>query len=408
MNEKIMERELRNSTGFVSAGFQSIGSSLPGSQIPAGISSGIPAENPMGNPVGKPARNPVGKPAGFYTRDPAVDTAVVPSGEPAGLHEGSPTGFPSGSPGAGKVEELIHKAYESLKKSSADIALGFLREAMKVDCDHKEVLYALKCLNWWLAIIKRLEINNDFYVRGDYILSQWKSYYAFLERIGDKYDSCQYAIKRFVYLRALDYFLEPLKEGINQQDPVLLLQIGRCCKGAGNWDEALRYLEQAGRYKREDSTIISELADVRALLGDARAAKVLFREAFFLDPQGIDLSAMESEMILALRDKVKVLGHTGTETAEWMPVWGCIWGIFSVNRALKPVELSRLKQSIYSLESELRNKSGSSPHILPRLLNRYFWLIDYCEQNRDNSKLMDETMLKIKFIAPAVYKHYKT
>jgi len=41
-------------------------------------------------------------------------------------------------------------------------------------------------------------------------------------------------------------------------------------------------------------------------------------------------------------------------------------------------------------------------------LNRYFWLIDHCELNRDISGLMDETMLKIKFIDPVVYEHYRT
>jgi hypothetical protein len=44
----------------------------------------------------------------------------------------------------------------------------------------------------------------------------------------------------------------------------------------------------------------------------------------------------------------------------------------------------------------------------PRLLNRYFWLIDHCEHTRDTSGLMDETMLKIKLIDPVVYEQYRT
>ena len=327
-----------------------------------------------------------------------------------------------------EVEELIRKSYESLKNGEAVAALSFLRKALETDFEHEEVLYALKCLNWWLEKIKRLDDLDDPYERGEYILSQWKSYYAFLDRIEeagqagieaskekawypeDTYDSCQYALKRFVYGQALDCFLELLGDG-NQQDPELLLQTGRCCKGAGNWDQARKYLEQAGRFRREDSAILSELADVNALLGDERAAKVLFREAFFLDPQGINLTGLESEMIVALRDKVKKMGYTGPELAEWIPVWGCVWGIFSIKRELKPVELGRLKQSIISLENEFRSTSdrpNSSPLVKPRLLNRYFWLIDHYEHNRDTSGLMDETMLKIKFIDPAVYENYRT
>jgi len=316
----------------------------------------------------------------------------------------------------GKVEGFIQNAYETLKSGDEKTALGFLKEALRVDFEHQEVLYALKCLNWWLEKFQRLGDFCGPYEQGGYILSQWESYNAFLDFIGNAYDSCQYALKRFVFAKALNYYLELLSDGTNQQDPALLLQAGRCCKGAGEWEEALRYIEQASRLKREDSAILSELADVNALLGEARAAKVLFREAFYLDPQGVDLAGLESEMIRSLRDKVRDLGYSGNEVAEWIPVWGCIWGIFSVKRELKPVELGRLKQSILSLENEYRSKSGEASsdksgdksHIKPRLLNRYFWLIDYCEHNRDTTGLIDETMLKIKFIDPLVHEHYKT
>jgi tetratricopeptide (TPR) repeat protein len=320
-----------------------------------------------------------------------------------------------------KVEGFIHDAYETLKSGDENSALGFLKEALKVDFEHKEVLYALKCLNWWLEKLRRLDDFYGPFERGEYILSLWESYNAFLELIGNAFDSCQYALKRFVFTRALNYYLELLGDGTNQQDPALLLQAGRCCKGAGEWEEALRYIEQASRLRREDSAILSELADINALLGETRAAKVLFREAFYLDPLGIDLTGLESEMIRKLIDKIRDLGYSGNELAEWVPVWGCVWGIFSVKRELKPVELGRLKQSILSLENEYRNKngkasadlSGDKSRVKPRLLNRYFWLIDYCEHNKDTTGLIDkglidETMLKIKLIDPLVHEHYKT
>jgi tetratricopeptide (TPR) repeat protein len=311
----------------------------------------------------------------------------------------------------GKVEGFIQNAYESLKDGDEISALGFLKEALRVDFEHKEVLYALKCLNWWLEKLQRLGDFYGPYEQGGYILSQWESYNTFLELIGNAYDSCQYALKRFIFTRALNYYLELLSDGTNQQDPTLLLQTGRCCKGAGEWEEALRYIEQASRLKREDSAILSELADINALLGEIRAAKVLFREAFYLDPQGVDLGGLESELILNLRDKVRDLGYSGNEVAEWIPVWGCCWRIFSIKRELKPVELGRLKQSILSLENEYRSKNGDGSNeksrIKPRLLNRYFWLIDYCEHSRDTTGLIDETMLKIKFIDPLVYEQYK-
>jgi tetratricopeptide (TPR) repeat protein len=306
------------------------------------------------------------------------------------------------------VEGLIQKAYDMLKASNAASALEALEEALALDFDHPEVKYGLKCLEWWLEQMRRVNEFQDPYDRGAYILSQWRPYYGFLDRFTENHDHCQYAVKVFVYRTALKYFEDLLGDRANSLDPGLLLQIGRCYKGTGNYEEALTYLEQAARFMREDGETLAELADVNALLAEQRAAKALFREAFFLDPQKIELRSMESELIIRLRDKVKEMGYSGRLLAEWLPVYGCLLGVFSVKRELKQVELGRLKQSIFALENEIRSGGGPDGTSLlkPRLLNRYFWLIDHYENVREDPGLIEETMLKIKLIDPAVYERY--
>jgi tetratricopeptide (TPR) repeat protein len=305
------------------------------------------------------------------------------------------------------LEGLIQRAYSCLKDGDGDSALAFLQEALKKDYEHPEVLYALKCLAWWLERIKKLEDFQDPFEQGGFLISQWKAFNGFLDRLGQGGDSCLYAMRHFVFSRALNLFQSLLGEGVNQQDPGLLFLVGRCFKGVGNYDEAIKYLEQASRFRREDSATLSELADVNALLGDFRAAKVLFREAFFLDPQGIDFFFMESGMIIRLRDKVRELGFSGPSLAEWIPVYGCIWGVFSVKRELKPVEAGRLKQDVLTLENELRSLKEGQELVKPRLINRYFWLIDHYEHIRDKGGLVEQTMMKIKFIDPDVYELYR-
>ncbi|GHU80614.1 hypothetical protein FACS189468_0890 [Spirochaetia bacterium] len=337
------------------------------------------------------------------------------------------------------IEGLIQKAYDNLKASDLASAQSALGEALKLDFERPEVVYALKCLNWWQERIKRLPDFQDAYDKGGVILSQWKSFYSFLDRIGEAipgsvvteareavsadvadiptgtaagqaaYAPCQYAIKRFVFSTALQFFEDVLGEGENQHDPGLLLQVGRCYKGVGNYDEALKYLEQAARFKREDGETISELADVNALLEETRAAKALFREAFFIDPQGIDLRAMDSELILRLADHVRALdlGYSGQELLEWIPIYGSLFGVFSVKREMKQVELGRLKQSIFSLENEIRGRPDNMALLIPRLINRYFWLIDHYENAHEDPALIEETMLKIKLADKKIYERYR-
>jgi tetratricopeptide (TPR) repeat protein len=326
-----------------------------------------------------------------------------------------------------KVAGLIRKAYDKLKASDAEGAAALLEEALQIDFDNEETKHALKCVNWWLEHTARVgEIKNP-YEKGGFILSRLKQYYVFLDGViapsgataphgtppqgahheNVNYDTCQYAIRRFVFSGALRCFNDLLGDGVNQHDPGLLLLVGRCYKGVGNYDEALRYLEQAVRFRRDDGEALAEMADVNAMLGNTLEAKTLFREAFFLNPEKIDLRAMESEMILRLRDRLlQEKNYKEEELREWMPVYGRLWGVFSVTRELKPIEIGRLRQSIFTLETECRGNPGQSALLKPRLLNRYFWLIDHYENTRDDPELIEEVRLKIKVADQEIYERY--
>ena len=307
------------------------------------------------------------------------------------------------------VARLIQKAYEKLKASDAEGAAALLEEALQIDFDHEETKHALKSVNWWIEHTAKTEKIQNPYEKGSYILSQLKQYYAFLDGLaGDgDFDLCQYAIRRYVFSIALSCFEDLLGDGVNQHDPGLLLLIGRCYKGVGDYDEALKYLEQATRFRREDGEALAELADANALLGNAPEAKALFREAFFLNPEKIDLRSMESEMVVRLRDRlVREKNYREEELREWIPVYGRLWGVFSVKRELKPIEFGRLKQSIFTLETECRGNPERSVLLKPRLINRYFWLIDYYENKREDPELIEEVKLKIKVTDPEIYEQY--
>ena len=305
------------------------------------------------------------------------------------------------------VARLIQKAYDKLKASDAEGASALLDEALQIDFDNEETKHALKSVNWWLEHTTRIEEIKNPYEKGGFILSQLRQYYTFLDSVSGNYDLCQYAVRRFVFSSALRCFSDLLGEGVNQHDPGLLLLVGRCYKGVGYYDEALKYLEQAARFRREDGETLAELADVNALLGETNSAKALFREAFFLNPEKIDLRAMESEMIVRLRNKlIQEKGYREEELREWLPVYGRLWGVFSVKRELKPIEFGRLKQSIFTLETECRGNPGQSAKLKPRLINQYFWLIDYYENKREDPGLIEEVLLKIKVTDPEIYERY--
>ncbi len=304
------------------------------------------------------------------------------------------------------VDALLTNAYESLRGVDLPGATGLLERALGVDFEEPEVLWALKCANFWGERAARLESMPNPYERGEYVLAQWKSFSSFASKLEGSFDRAFYAFKRYAFSLALGQYRALPPEEKESHEAELALRVGRCHKGAGDYDAALRQLEEAARERRDDPEVLAELADAYALGGEARASKALFREAFYLGPQRVDLGLLESEMIRRLVARVSEMGYSGPELAEWIPVYGAVLGIFTVKRELKAVEVGKLKQSIYQLENEAREGAEDRALVVPRLMNRYFWLVDHYLASREDRSRIDEVLLKVRILDPSIYKQY--
>ena len=76
-------------------------------------------------------------------------------------------------------------------------------------------------------------------------------------------------------------------------------------------------------------------------------------------------------MIIArLLEQLEELGFKGEEIKEWLPVYGVVYGVLNIKRELKPLELGKLKQSIFSYENRLTNNIETEPETVPRLLTK--------------------------------------
>ena len=62
--------------------------------------------------------------------------------------------------------------------------------------------------------------------------------------------------------------------------------------------------------------MLAELADCYSLCGEDKFGKVLYREAFFADPDSIDLDFLDSELIKCLIEKTKSKGYSLRRWAE--------------------------------------------------------------------------------------------
>ena len=152
--------------------------------------------------------------------------------------------------------------------------------------------------------------------------------------------------------------------------------------------------------------IFAELADCYALCGEEKTAKVLFREAFFIEPQQVDNSFLESELFCRLAERTQKAGYSGQALQEWLPVYGVLYGVFNIKRELRALEAGKLKQAVFALENELKEAESQTELLVPRLINHYFWLIDHYNTTNSERARINETLLKIKLLDSSIYDMY--
>ncbi len=347
-----------------------------------------------------------------------------------------------------EIMQILNRVYLHFKEGAFAPAIGELERALSIDFEYSDVVNALKCANFWLEIEQRAAAVDGDYERGEFYQSQWRVFSGFVSRMENVSERCLFSLKYHVFGKALELY--SVLADPDNPDPEILLRIGRCHKIRGNFEGAINFLEEASRLRREDAVILAELADCYSLVNETRAAKVFFREAFFLDSRGVELAYLESPLILRLVAKLRER-FSEPEIRDWIPVYGTIYGLFNVKRELRPLELGKLKQAIFQLEKDVeqaahpaagsppgghqagvqsgaagsRGRSGAGPQAGPRaadggprhgpgspgaavarLINHYFWLIDHYQASGEERQKIDEVLERIKAIDPVVFKEY--
>ena len=303
-----------------------------------------------------------------------------------------------------EIDRYLDEVYRSVAGRDLENSLNLLDKAYAVDFDSKEVLELFRMLRFWKERWNRQLDLPSPYEKGDYLLNQWDQFVLWIKnRNSIEIDKGIQALKYMVHSESLNFYEQLHHDKLDDQE--LCLRIGRCNKVLGNYEKAASILEKGARINRENPLVLAELADTYALMDEMKGAKIFFREAFFINPQGIDLSRLESGLIRKVIEKISNIGFDQNMLNEWLPVYAVIYGVFNIKRELRPIEYGKLRQSIYSLQSDIRQNSDNEVYI-PRLINKYFWLIDHYISIKEDRSTIDEVLMNIKLLSPSIYQQY--
>lgn len=309
-----------------------------------------------------------------------------------------------------QTNEEVKKLYQLIEEGKISQAKENLVNLFEYDIGNEELKFAHWCCSYWEKTVNAVS-RRGAYEQGETLVNFWKNFSTDLEDQKNISRKVLFALQKGIFTIAFNAYKSVLfdKSSLDltaQQKAEINCRISICCKKLGKYEEALSTLAEAHSANPSSAEILAEIADSFALCGEDKKAKVLFREAFFIDAQRIDIEFLESELICSLISQVKEMGCTGSALKEWIPVYGVIFGVFNIKRELKSHEATKLKQEIFAKENELKNPVNDSRILIPKLINMYFWLIDHYVRSEESSKKINECLLQIRVHNENIYRLY--
>lgn len=295
------------------------------------------------------------------------------------------------------------KIYGYLKDGDWSAAEAFCDSQMRRSYHSNAFLTAVKCVRFWNSAYNEAKKTADKYQHAQKLIDFWSSFAGHFSARFNDFGRGVALIRRKVFSDALLDLLQTRHETpASETEENLLLQIGRCYKFLGDFTKALDILKKVYALDKHNAEVSAELADCFSLQGDNMKAKIFFSEAFYQDPQKINLNFIETIYIKRLADLLtNEYNIKKEELRDWIPVYATAFKIFNIRRELLSNELRDLKQRIQLLEDE-----APEGNVIPRLIYAYCRLIFHLQSvhgSEGNHYEIGLLLNKIKALDSSVY-----
>ncbi len=301
--------------------------------------------------------------------------------------------------------QALSQAYDLILQGNPAMAKELLDESLMHDLGNRDIIVTIKFCTFWAALYMGLPGALPF-EQGEILLSHWDKFLSLIEQNTPAPEKSVETFKESVYSHALKAFSMVDSDAEISVYAESQRKMALCYKRLGDYEAALSRITEANACLPGQAPYIAELADCYDLCGDVKKAKLLFKEAFYIDAQKVELQNLDSQLIRTLEDKVREEGYSGSLVQEWLPVYGTLTGIFNMKRPLKKQELIKLQQDIRSRKMELKDPANNKEVLTPRLMNMYLRLLDYYFLSKEDIAKIRELMLNIQLLDKDLYQKY--
>lgn len=297
-------------------------------------------------------------------------------------------------------KSLMTEAFRSLANLEIHKASNFFKNARLNDVEDKELEVLYSTTAYWINKLQNVQRIDASIQKGDTLIFFWnefihkqeqykrnKTNVALTPSHTDRFKSFVFTLAHTCYKHALQ------KQPSLKSEFDFRLKMYRCLKMLKEYQEAMVLIQGMCSAYPDSALLYSELADCYYLTKHTNNAKLIFREIFFTHPHEINIEQLETPFIQTLAHTIQSeMKYSDQCINHWIPIYGYINHTFNITRELKPIEVHTLQNDISNIEAKLSDHKALGNDdilvVLPALLNRYFWLIEYYKKTHtdDNEK----------------------
>ena len=281
-----------------------------------------------------------------------------------------------------------NEAFRSIEEGDFSAAVEKLDELMSVNPDYPGLAEGYRAAKFWQNRQNTIDELQDGKETADFLMKQWEKFSGYAQEKNLTGSTAYNATMRYIFFTASEHYKIAFNDRENPTDNfTLLMQLGTCFLRLGEYAHTIEALEYARSSYRSNAPLLALLGEAYFHKGDIPKSLLYFREAFLIDPSEVDLSLVNARPIMDIIAIIEQERPDLEDVREWVPVYGTIHDIFYVKRHLNSQQVEQLKREIYTLEQNYQTMSKDriqASNIVPRLVNKYLWMLDYFEfQNYD-------------------------
>lgn len=303
-----------------------------------------------------------------------------------------------------------NEAYQLIEEGQFTEAVKKIDGLLNINPDYPGLTEGYRTAKFWQNRTDEISRKQEGKERADFLMTQWEEFKKYTEEKKIAHSAAYHASMRHVFFKASENYKKAFKNQESTTDNFdLLLNLGVCFLTLGEYGYTIETLEYARSSTRSSAKLLSLLGEAYYHTGEVPRSLLFLKEAFFINPSEIDLNLLKAKPVQDLLGVVREKRPDAPDPREWIPIYGFLEDVFYVKRQLNSQQLEGIKRDTYNLDASFRTMSREkidSTSVMPRLINKYLWLLDYYEFQKYDFQIITEIRDRLKQIDRDLFEEY--